>query len=67
MRKKWIRLSAITGTALLAAFLSACSAQLPADAEMPKEVEEVNISIGSDSPVYSDIASMVQALSLIHI
>ena len=27
MRKKWIRLSAITGTALLAAFLSACSAQ----------------------------------------
>ncbi len=61
MRKKWIRLSAITGTALLAAFLSACSAQLPADAEMPKEVEEVNISIGSDYPVYSDIASMVQA------
>ena len=60
MRKKWIRLSAITGTALLAAFLSACSAQLPADAEMPKEVEEVNISIGSDYPVYSDIASMVR-------
>ena len=37
-RKKWIRLSAITGTALLAALLSALlPPQLPADAEMPKE------------------------------